>query len=114
MGAATGLAVGVLQALVLARHRVPGALLWAVANPPAWALGWFITSYVISRNIGERFPVFGASGAVVFGVLTWLLLAALFRAAPHVRRTPAGATRRPLNNSDLWVGGVVEVTGKVS
>jgi hypothetical protein len=39
MGALTGVGVGVLQALVLARHRILGALWWAVANPPAWALG---------------------------------------------------------------------------
>ena len=48
MGAVNGLAVGVLQALVLARHRTPRAFWWAVANPPAWALGWFVSSYVIS------------------------------------------------------------------
>src|ERR671918_3163420 len=91
MGAVTGLAVGVSQALVLAQDRIPGAFWWAVANPPAWALGWFVSSYVISRNIDERFPIFGASGAIVFGVLTWLLLAALFRAAPEVRGTAAEA-----------------------
>jgi hypothetical protein len=85
MGAVTGLAVGTMQALVLARDRIPGAVWWAVANPPAWALGWVVTSYVISRNIDERFPIFGASGALVFGLLTWLLLARLFRAAPEVR-----------------------------
>jgi hypothetical protein len=90
MGAVTGVGVGVLQALVLARHRIPGAVWWAVANPPAWALGWFVTSYVIARNIDERFPVFGASGAVVFGLLTWLLLAVLFQATePEVRGTAA-------------------------
>jgi hypothetical protein len=92
MGAVTGVGVGVLQALVLARHRIPGAFWWAVANPPAWALGWFVSSYVIARNIDERFPIFGASGAIVFGLLTWLLLAALFRAAaPQVRGTAARA-----------------------
>jgi hypothetical protein len=91
MGAVTGVAVGVMQALVLARHRIPGALWWAVANPPAWALGWFVSSYVISRNIGERFPIFGASGALVFGLLTLFLLAGLFRAAPRVRGTAARA-----------------------
>ena len=91
MGAVNGAAVGVMQALVLARHRIQGALWWAVANPPAWALGWLVSSYVISRNIDERFPIFGASGAIVFGVLTWLLLAALFRAGPEVRGTAAEA-----------------------
>jgi hypothetical protein len=33
---------------------------------------------VISSNVDERFTNFGAGGAVVFGLLTWLLLAALF------------------------------------
>jgi hypothetical protein len=91
MGAVTGVGVGVLQALMLARHRIPGAFWWAVANPPAWAVGWLVSSYVIARNIDERFPVFGASGALVFGLLTWLILAMLFRATgPEVpgRRRP--------------------------
>jgi hypothetical protein len=81
MGAMTGIGVGLLQALVLARNRIPRAYLWALAIPPAWALGWLVSSYVISRNIDERFVVFGASGAIVFGLLTWFLLAMLFRAA---------------------------------
>lgn len=93
MGAVTGVAVGLMQAVVLARHRIPRAFWWAVANPPAWALGWLVTSYVITRNIDERFPIFGAGGALVFGLLTWLLLAVLFRAAPEVRGTAAGAVR---------------------
>jgi hypothetical protein len=92
MGAVTGASVGVLQALVLARHRIPGAFWWAVANPPAWALGWLVTSYVIARNIDDRWPNFGASGALVFGLLTWPLLAMLFRAtAPEVRPTATPA-----------------------
>jgi hypothetical protein len=90
IGAATGVGVGVLQALVLARHRIPGAVWWAVANPPGWALGWLVTSYVITTNVEEQFPNFGASGALVFGLLTWLVLAALFQAKlPEGRRTPA-------------------------
>jgi hypothetical protein len=95
MGAVTGLGVGVFQALVLvqAGHSISNAIVWAVANPPAWALGWFITSYVIARNIGERYPIFGASGAVVFGLLTWLLLAALIRRASETQG-PRNATAR--------------------
>jgi len=94
MGAVTGVGVGVLQALVLARHRVSGALWWAVANPPAWALGWLVTSYVITRNVKEQFAIFGASGALVFGLLTWLLLAMLFRAtAPEARGTAVTAAQ---------------------
>jgi hypothetical protein len=93
MGAVNGAGVGVMQALVLARHRIPGAFWWAVTNTPAWALGWFVSSYVISRNIDERWPIFGASGAIVYGVLTWLLLAALLRAVPEVRGTAATAVQ---------------------
>jgi hypothetical protein len=77
MGAVTGLGVGALQALVLSRSQVSGAFWWAVANPPAWALGWLVTSYVITRNVKDQFTNFGASGALVFGLLTWLLLARL-------------------------------------
>jgi len=79
MGAVTGLGVGALQAIVLSRSRVSGALWWAAANPPAWALCWLVTSYVITKNIQDQFTNFGASGSVVFGLLTWLLLAMLFR-----------------------------------
>ena len=79
IGAVTGLGVGVLQALVLARHQIADAWWWAVVNPPAWALGWLVTSYVITTNVKEQFVVFGGSGAIVFGLLTWLLLALLFR-----------------------------------
>lgn len=93
MGAVTGVGVGVLQALVLARHRIPVAFWWAVANPPAWALGWFVTSYVITTNVDERFPNFGASGALVFGLLTWLLLAMRFRAAAAETRAARVTTR---------------------
>jgi hypothetical protein len=79
IGAVTGLGVGLVQTLVLARHRIPGAFWWAVANPPAWALGWLVTSYVISTNVKEQFTNFGASGTIVYGLLTWLVLAFLFR-----------------------------------
>jgi hypothetical protein len=79
MGAATGALVGGLQALVLARERVPGAAWWAIANPPAWALGWLVTSYVITKNVDEQFTNFGASGTLLFALLTGLLLALLFR-----------------------------------
>jgi hypothetical protein len=94
IGVATGVGVGVLQALVLARHRISGALWWAVANPPIWGLGWLVTSYVITTNVKEQFTNFGGSGAIVFGLVTWLILAVLFRATePEVRRTAATAAR---------------------
>jgi len=79
MGAITGLGVGVLQALLLARQGFSGAAWWAVANPPTWALAWLISSYVISANIDERFTNFGASGVLLYALVTALLLAWLFR-----------------------------------
>jgi hypothetical protein len=94
MGAVTGVGVGVAQALVLARDRIRGAYWWALAIAPAWALGWLVTSYVITTNVKEQFAVFGGSGALVFGLLTWLLLAFLLgRTAPEERRTAATAAR---------------------
>jgi hypothetical protein len=78
MGAVTGAVVGGLQALVLARRISGGALWWAVANPFAWALAWLVTTYVITTNVKEHFPNFGLSGAIVFALLTWLLLTFLF------------------------------------
>jgi len=79
MGAVTGLGVGGLQALVLARRGLSGAAWWAAVNPPAWALAWLVSSYVISGNVKERFTNFGASGTLLYALLTGLVLAWLIR-----------------------------------
>jgi len=84
MGAVTGLAVGGLQSFLLAR-RGSGALWWVAINPPAWALGWFVTTFVITKNVKEHFAVFGASGALVFALLTGILLTFVVR--PSARET---------------------------
>jgi hypothetical protein len=78
MGAITGLSVGGLQAFLLAR-RSSRPLWWVAVNPPAWALAWFVTTFVITKNVKEHFAVFGASGALVFALLTWLVLTFLFQ-----------------------------------
>ncbi len=83
MGAVTGVGVGVLQALVLARQHISGAGWWAAAIPAVWALAWFVASYVLASNVDEQFTNFGASGALVYAVLTGLLLASLFRRSPR-------------------------------
>jgi hypothetical protein len=85
MGAVTGLAVGGLQAVLLAR-RGSGALWWVLVNPPAWALAWLVTTFVITANVKEHFAVFGASGALVFALLTWLVLTFLFRPSEREAR----------------------------
>jgi hypothetical protein len=79
MGAITGLVVGALQALVLARQGFAGPAWWVAVNPPVWALAWLISSYVISANIDERFTNFGASGVIPYALATGLLLARMFR-----------------------------------
>jgi hypothetical protein len=78
MGAVTGLSVGGLQAFLLAR-RGSRVLWWVAVNPPAWALAWFVTTFVITKNVKEHFAVFGASGALVFALVTWLVLTFLVR-----------------------------------
>jgi hypothetical protein len=96
MGAVTGAGVGGLQALVLARQGFSGAALWAAANPPAWALAWLVSSYVLSSNVDEQFTNFGASGALLYALLTGLLLGALFRRAESQSGTePASSVTRP-------------------
>jgi hypothetical protein len=79
MGAITGLAVGALQALVLGRQGFAGTAWWVAVNPPVWALAWLISSYVIAANIEERFTNFGASGVILYALVTGLLLAWIFR-----------------------------------
>jgi hypothetical protein len=87
MGAVTGALVGGLQSVVLARRGISGAVWWAMANPPAWALAWLVSSYVISANIDERFTNFGASGCLLYALLTGVLLEAMYRRT-EATRTP--------------------------
>jgi len=88
MGAVTGAGVGGLQAVVLTRQRISGAAWWAVANPPAWALAWLVSSYVISANIDERFTNFGASGCLLYAVVTGVLLELMYRRTDAQAPTP--------------------------
>jgi hypothetical protein len=87
MGAVMGAVVGGLQTAVLSRSRISGAAWWALANPPAWALAWLVSSYVIRANIDERFTNFGASGCLVFAIITTPLLEVMFRRTETTART---------------------------
>jgi hypothetical protein len=88
MGAVTGVVVGGLQAVVLARQGISGAAWWALANPPAWAVAWLVSSYVITKNIDERFTNFGASGCLLYALLTGVLLETMFRRTRTQAHTP--------------------------
>ena len=96
MGAVTGAVVGGLQAVVLTRQRISGAAWWAVANPPAWALAWLVSSYVITANIDERFTNFGASGCLLYALLTGLLLELMFRRTEAQAHTALSIDRAEL------------------
>ena len=75
MGVISGAVLGGAQGLVLARegHRAL-AVPWALAMPVLFALGW-CASTAIGVNVEEQYTVFGAAGAVLFMVLSGLLLA---------------------------------------
>jgi hypothetical protein len=75
MGLVSGAALGVAQGLVLARQgRRALALPWALAMPVLFALGWSVAS-VTGIGVDDQFTVFGAGGALVFTLLSGLLVA---------------------------------------
>jgi hypothetical protein len=75
MGAVSGAVLGAAQGLVLARQgRRALTLPWAVAMPVLFGLGWIATS-AAGISVEEQFTVFGAAGAVLFMLLSGLLLA---------------------------------------
>lgn len=74
-GAITGLAIGVLQALVLRQSGAAG-LRWALAMPPLWAVGWLVT-WAGQIDVDQQFFNFGAYGAIAFTVLSGVLLVRL-------------------------------------
>jgi hypothetical protein len=75
MGLVSGAVLGAAQGLVLAREGRRGlALPWAVAMPVLFALGWSVAS-VTGIGVDDQFTVFGAGGALLFMMLSGLLLA---------------------------------------
>jgi len=75
MGLVSGAALGAGQGLVLARQgRRALALPWALAMPVLFSLGWTVAS-VTGIGVDDQFTVFGAGGALVFMLLTGLLVA---------------------------------------
>lgn len=80
MGAVSGAFLGAAQGLALAaqgRNRL--AVAWALAVPALLAIGWSVTT-LGGIDVDQQFTVFGAYGAVVFTLLSGLLLA---RFMPH-------------------------------
>ena len=79
MGAISGLALGAAQALALANQARHGlGLAWAAAMPVLFAAGWTVTT-LGGIDVDKQFTVFGAFGAIVFALLSGLLLARFMR-----------------------------------
>src|SRR4051812_10090727 len=75
MGLISGGALGIAQALVLARQgdtRLAAA--WGAAMPALFAVSWCATT-AIGVSVDDQFTVFGAAGAVVFMLLSGFVLA---------------------------------------
>ena len=97
MGAVSGLVLGVAQGLALAAQgRKRLAVAWATAMPVLFALGWSATT-AGGISVEDQFTVFGAYGAVLFMLLSGLVLARFTR-VPHRwrdgRRRGARGARR--------------------
>ena len=74
MGLVSGAVLGGAQGLLLAHGGYRGlALVWAVAMPALFALGWIATS-AVGVSVENQFTVFGAAGAILFMLLSGLLL----------------------------------------
>jgi hypothetical protein len=85
MGLVSGAVLGGAQGLVLARQgRRALALPWAAAMPVLFAIGWSATT-LGGIDVDKQFTVFGAFGAVVFMLLSGLLLARFTPARSPVR-----------------------------
>jgi hypothetical protein len=74
MGAITGAPVGIAQGLLL-RNKFSLWHVWMVVMAPLFAVGWVVTE-AAGIDVAKQFTVFGASGSIVFGLLSGLLLAA--------------------------------------
>jgi hypothetical protein len=84
MGAVSGLVLGAAQGMALAAQgRKRLAVAWATAMPVLLALGWSVTT-AGGVSVEDQFTVFGAYGAVVFTLLSGLLLARFTRVRAQV------------------------------
>jgi hypothetical protein len=74
MGAISGAPVGIAQGFLL-RDRFSLWHVWMLAMPAMFAIGW-VTTESFGIDVANQFTVFGASGSVVFGLLSGLLMMA--------------------------------------
>ncbi len=84
-GAITGLFVGAAQFLVLQQVLpMPQSLVWVGVVGLVWALGWFVTRSA-GIDLSQNWAVFGASGALIFQLVTGMAIYLLMRSAQAVK-----------------------------
>ncbi|NOK61245.1 MAG: hypothetical protein GFH27_549305n14 [Chloroflexi bacterium AL-W] len=74
----TGGTLGILQWIALRRH-FPQMIWWIVCMTVLYPIAWIITRFVIGESVNDGFIVFGAAGALVFQLITGLVLMELQR-----------------------------------
>jgi hypothetical protein len=74
MGAISGAAVGIAQGPLL-RGRFSLWVVWMIAMPAMWSLGWLVTE-AGGIKVSNQFTVFGAYGSIAFGLMAGLLMMA--------------------------------------
>ncbi len=67
-----GFAIGLLQWFLL-RQQFPASFAWVIVMTLSWAVGWFITR-AVGVDLAPQWTVFGASGAIVFQLITMFAL----------------------------------------
>lgn len=87
VGAAAGIAVGVVQWTLL-REYLQQAILWVPAVALAWPLGWLVT-LGIGTNIRLGYAVFESFGGLAFAALTGAALVFMARTSNAVARRKA-------------------------
>jgi len=76
-GAITGISLGFMQWLLLKQHvRLSGV--WIIVLPLFWSLAW-LTTISVGINLSNGWAVFGSSGAILFAILTYLVLRFIHR-----------------------------------
>ncbi len=78
-GALSGLGIGAGQALLLRRGvGFARAAIWLGATTVLWPIGWQVTR-AVGVSVEDQFSVFGATGALVWVLLSGAVLVALVR-----------------------------------
>jgi hypothetical protein len=82
-GLICGIVIATLQWLVL-REAFSIAWVWAVVVAISWPLAWTIT-LAVGVDMSQGWVVFGASGAIVFAIITAVALGAMTRLSVQIR-----------------------------